>query len=126
MTRIIQILQAYFGLIAHDIFMSRHDFASLHRRVEGFPLRPVAAGANGTEAISSALDIACCFYPKRALCLQRSAVLVKVLRRNGIPAHMVIGVQKLPFKAHAWVEVDGHIINDRLASREKFYVLEVC
>jgi hypothetical protein len=49
-----------------------------------------------------------------------------MLRRNGIPAHMVIGAQKLPFKAHAWVEVEGHILNDRLASREKFLVLEEC
>jgi hypothetical protein len=39
---------------------------------------------------------------------------------------MIIGAQKLPFKAHAWVEVDGEIINDRLASREKFLILEVC
>jgi hypothetical protein len=39
---------------------------------------------------------------------------------------MIIGAQKLPFRAHAWVEVDGHILNDRLASREKFLVMEVC
>jgi hypothetical protein len=60
------------------------------------------------------------------LCLERSSVLVKMLRRRGLPAHMVIGAQKLPFKAHAWVELDGAIINDRLVSREKFHVLEVC
>jgi hypothetical protein len=39
---------------------------------------------------------------------------------------MVIGVQTMPFKAHAWVEVGGQIVNDRLASREKYLVLEVC
>jgi hypothetical protein len=39
---------------------------------------------------------------------------------------MIIGAQKLPFKAHAWVEIDGAIIGDRLASRERFLVLEVC
>jgi hypothetical protein len=38
----------------------------------------------------------------------------------------VIGAQKLPFKAHAWVELDGVIIDDRLASREKFFILEEC
>jgi len=26
---------------------------------------------------------------------------------------MVIGAQSLPFEAHAWVEVDGRVINDR-------------
>ncbi len=126
MTRIAFILQAYIGLIAHDLFLLRHDFASLYRRVKGFPLRRVAANANAKDAAARALGVACCFYPKKALCLQRSAVLVKMLRANGVPAHLVIGAQKLPFKAHAWVEVDGHIINDRLALREKFFVLEVC
>jgi hypothetical protein len=126
MTRIDLILRAYFGLIAHDFFMSRHDFASLNRRVREFTLRQGTAGTSATETVRFALDVACCFYPRRALCLQRSAVLVKILRAHGIPAHMVIGAQKLPFKAHAWVEVDGKIVNDRLASREKFLVLEIC
>jgi hypothetical protein len=118
--------QAGIELIAHDIFMARHDFASLHCRVKAFPLRKVASESHAIETVSSSLDIACAFYPKQALCLQRSAVLVKMLRRKGVAARMIIGAQKLPFKAHAWVEVDGNIINDRLAAREKFLVLEVC
>jgi Transglutaminase-like superfamily len=126
MTRIILVLQAFRELIAHDLFMSRHDFASLHRHVRVFPVRRVVADPSQTEAVASALDIACCFYPKQALCLQRSAVLVKMLRRHGIPANMIIGAQKLPFKAHAWVEVEGQVIHDRLATREKFLRLEVC
>jgi len=126
MTRITLLLQAYCGLIAHDLFMSRHDFASLHQQVKAFPTRQVTADSNLTEIVASAFDIACCFYPRQAMCLQRSAVLVKMLRRHGIPARMVIGAQKLPFKAHAWVEVDGRVIHDRLATREKFLVLEVC
>jgi hypothetical protein len=120
------ILDAYVGLIAHDFFMYRHDLAALHCQIKNFPLSRTRESAAATELASRALDVACAFYPKRALCLQRSAVLVKMLRRRGLPAKMVIGAQKLPFKAHAWVEVEGEIINDRLASREKFLVLEVC
>src|SRR6267142_2468310 len=26
---------------------------------------------------------------------------------------MVIGAQQMPFKAHAWVEVDGRVVNDK-------------
>lgn len=126
MTRMTHILRAYIALIGHDLFMAHHDFASLALRVKGVPLQPDAGQATTTELITFALDFACCFYPKQTLCLQRSAVLVKLLRHNGIPAQMVIGAQKIPFKAHAWVEVDGQIINDRLASRERFLVLEVC
>lgn len=126
MARFILMLQACLALIAHDVFMSRHDFASLHRRVRQLPLQLMPGKAIAPSDAGFALDLACCFYPKRVLCLQRSAVLVRMLRAKGIPAQMVIGVQTLPFKAHAWVEVDGQIINDRLASREKFLVLEVC
>jgi Transglutaminase-like superfamily len=126
MTRITLVLRAYFDLIAHDVFMSHHDFAALHRRVKGFPLRRTTPDSNAIETVTVALDLACCFYPKRVLCLQRSAVFVRLLRSYGIMAHMLIGAQKMPFKAHAWVEVDRQIINDRLASRENFLVLEEC
>jgi hypothetical protein len=126
MRQLSTILEAYIGIVAHDFFVSRHGLSALHHQIKSFPLSTTSRGVASTELTSHALDIACVFYPKRALCLQRSAVLVKMLRRRGVPARMVIGAQKLPFKAHAWVEVDGEIINDRLASREKFLVLEVC
>ena len=126
MRKLLVLFECYVRLIAHDVFMSKHDLAALHQQIKNFPRRATRQNNGATELASHALDIACVFYPKRALCLQRSAVLVKILRSRGVPAHMVIGAQKLPFKAHAWVEVDGEIVNDRMASREKFLVLEVC
>jgi hypothetical protein len=126
MTRWSLLLQACIGLVAHDLYMTRHDFSMFHRRVRKFRLDATPSCADTQSSVASALDLACCFYPKKVLCLQRSAVLVKMLRQNGVPAQMIIGAQKLPFKAHAWVEVDGKAFNDRLAEREKFLVLEVC
>jgi hypothetical protein len=126
MKRLFAILEAYTGLVAHDVFMSRNEFAALHEQIKRFPLRRSEPSDSTTQFVSGALDLACAFYPKRALCLQRSSVLVKMLRRRGVPGHMIIGAQKLPFKAHAWVEVNGEVINDRLVSREKFHVLEEC
>ena len=126
MNRLLPVVQAYLGLFAHDIFMMSHDFSSLHRQIRDFPLSNTPRNSVVIESISHALNVACTFYPRRVLCLQRSSVLVKMLRRRGIPAHMVIGAQKLPFKAHAWVEVDKTILDDRMATREKFLVLEVC
>jgi transglutaminase superfamily protein len=126
MTKWSLLVRACIGLVAHDLFMARHDFSSLHRRVRDFGLHATASCADPQAIVGSALDLACCFYPKKVLCLQRSAVLVKMLRQNGVPAQMMIGAQKLPFKAHAWVEVNGKAFNDRLAEREKFLVLEVC
>jgi hypothetical protein len=126
MTRATLILRAYIELIAHDLFMFRHNFESLHQRIRNFPVRHVGSNTSTREDVTLALNVACCFYPKRVLCLQRSAVFVRMLRAKGITASMVIGAQKVPFMAHAWVEVGGDIINDRQASRERFLVLEVC
>ena len=50
MTRITLVLRAYSDLIAHDIFMSRHDFAGLLRRVKGFPLRRTSAVGRAVHA----------------------------------------------------------------------------
>jgi hypothetical protein len=38
----------------------------------------------------------------------------------------VIGARKLPFGAHAWVEVGGEIINNHPIVQEQFAVLERC
>lgn len=118
-------LEAYLRLIAHDLPRPRPDLASLLATIKDCRVRPRRYPTDLVELIAESLDLACAFYPKHALCLQRSVVLVKMLRRRGVPAKIVIGAQKLPFKAHAWVEVSGQIVNDRLASREKFLVLEV-
>jgi hypothetical protein len=40
-------------------------------------------------------------------CLVRSLALFSYLRWSGIPASHVIGIRRVPFAAHAWVEVSG-------------------
>jgi len=119
-------LDAYFRLVAHDRFMTKHDLWSLYAAIRSYPTSANDPVGHSANTISQALEIACAFYWKPVLCLQRSAVLVKMLRARGFPAHMVIGAQKLPFRAHAWVELNGSIVNDRMAEREKFLVMEVC
>jgi len=73
MTRATLILRAYIELIAHDLFMSQHNFESLHQRIRNFPVRHVGSNTSTREDVTLALNVACCFYPKRVLCLQRSA-----------------------------------------------------
>lgn len=40
-------------------------------------------------------------------CLARSLALFRYLRWRGIPATHIIGIRRIPFAAHAWVEVAG-------------------
>ena len=49
--------------------------------------------------------------PRRACSGRRSR---PGCRRNGIAAQLVIGCRPLPFESHAWVEVDGRVVNDLL------------
>jgi Transglutaminase-like superfamily len=63
--------------------------------------------------ICHSIDLACVFYFKQVLCLQRSAATTVLMRRYGVDARMVIGAQIVPFQSHAWVEVNGAIVNDK-------------
>jgi hypothetical protein len=72
------------------------------------------------------MDLACVFYFKRVLCLQRSAATTVLLRRHGWNAEMVIGVQLMPFQSHAWVEVQSRVVNDKPYVTEIFQVLDRC
>ncbi|HEX5423152.1 MAG TPA: lasso peptide biosynthesis B2 protein [Candidatus Acidoferrales bacterium] len=119
-------LKAYLLLIYFDLYLARGNFEPLYERVRRCPVRRVASPENVTERICSAMDMACIWYWKEALCLQRSAATTCLLRRHGVAAQLVIGAQQLPFKAHAWVEVDGRVVNDKPYMHEMYAVLDRC
>jgi Transglutaminase-like superfamily len=119
-------LQAFMQLIRHDLFLLRHDFAEIHSKVRLVPVSSRWPERGDTEKICTAVAYACIWYPRPVLCLQRSAVTMLLLRRYGIHAETVIGVQRLPLKAHAWVEVDGHVINDKPEVQLDYLVMERC
>jgi hypothetical protein len=62
--------------------------------------------------------------PVRAACLVRSLTLWWLLRRRGIESDLRIGVNKEggELAAHAWVEVEGAVINDSPESVQRLAV----
>lgn len=76
---------------------------------------PERSGADRSQVleIAQAVATAAAFYPGRAQCLEQSLALYVLLRRRGIPAELRIGVQPFPFVAHAWVEHEGHAVNEQ-------------
>ena len=118
------VLQAYVKLIHFDLYLARDNFAVLYDKVRNYPLRKRVTAPDAVERICSAMDMACIWYWKEALCLQRSAATACLLRKYGVPAQMVIGAQQMPFKAHAWVEVDGRVVNDKPYTPEMYAVLD--
>ena len=120
-------LAAYWNLLLFEFYVARHDFSRLYQKVSAYPLRRgVPATPGEIERVCSSVDKACIWYWKEVLCLQRSAATASLLRFRGIPAELVVGAQVFPFKAHAWVEVNGVVVNDRSYVREMYTVLDRC
>src|SRR6266567_5351232 len=105
--------RAIFASVAYDVLSSVCSFNTLYVMVKRWKVAHEPAHPETIDRVCHAVNYACVWYPKQALCLQRSFVTTYLLRKSGIVAHMVLGAQKLPFKAHAWVEVDGKAINER-------------
>src|SRR5260370_39705838 len=117
------VIRAYLKLIHFDLYLARGNFAALYNEVRRYPVGTTAPSPEAVERICAAVDMACIWYWKEALCLQRSAAAACLLKRHGVPAQMVIGAQQMPFKAHAWVEVDGCVVNDKPHTPELYGVL---
>jgi len=120
------VLKAYLKLIHFDLYLVRGNFAALYSKVRNYPIGKKASSAEAIERVCSAVDMACIWYWKEALCLQRSAATACLLKKYGVPAQMVIGTQNMPFKAHAWVEVAGRVVNDKPYTPEMYAVLDRC
>ena len=120
------ILRAYLMLIHFHIYLVRGDFSGLYKIVRNDGDEQKACKSRCSQRICAAVDMACIWYWKEVLCLQRSAVTACLLKRYGVPAQMVIGTQQIPFRAHAWVEVDGSVVNDKPYTPEMYAVLDRC
>jgi hypothetical protein len=119
--------EGYLQLIRIELLMLLGGLDSLHalvRRTVGRATKP--NNLPSPDELCHAMDLACVFYPKRVMCLQRSVATTLFLRRYGIRAEMVIGAQMLPFKSHAWVELNGKVINDKPYMLEIYKPLERC
>jgi len=118
--------QAYWQLVIFDWCLARRDFRYVYERVRNCPVAGKTTPADSVERICLAIDVAAIWYRREVLCLQRSAATTCLLRRKGIRAEMVIGAQQTPFKAHAWVEVGGRVVNDRTYTPDLYAVLDRC
>jgi Transglutaminase-like superfamily len=118
-------VQAVFMLLAYDTLTRLCRFQTLYSMVKGWKIASNSE-PDMIDRVCMAVNYACAWYPKQALCLQRSFVTTYLLRKHGVPAQMVLGAQKLPFKAHAWVEVDGQAVNERSNVQATYAVWERC
>jgi hypothetical protein len=119
-------IRALLTLFAYDVMSTFCRFETIYSMVRNWTVTGCPFGEDTINQVCTAVNYACIWYPKQALCLQRSVVTTYLLRKHGVPTHMVLGAQKLPFKAHAWVEVGGQAINERSNVQAKYAVWDRC
>jgi hypothetical protein len=121
-----QVFESWLLLLHFDCLIRFCDFPRVHQVVREYRVKPTSSSRLTASELSRAIDLACVFYIKRVLCLQRSAALTILLRYHGCKAEMVVGAQVFPFLSHAWVEVEGQVINDKPYVTQMFQVLDRC
>jgi Transglutaminase-like superfamily len=121
-----RVVQIWLLLLYFDWLMHFRGFQGLRTVVRARQARLGSEVHESDRELSHAADLACVFYFKPVLCLQRSAATTVLLRRHGWEAEMVIGAQLLPFRSHAWVEINGRVVNDQPYITQIFQVLERC
>jgi hypothetical protein len=103
---------AFVGLLIFDLILWLFSLRVLCSCVKAWPVWARKVKSNVAGQLCSAVEQASTWYPKQALCLQRSAVTTCILRSRGLAARMVIGLRPIPFLAHAWVELEDSVVND--------------
>jgi prolyl oligopeptidase len=119
-------VRALLTLFAYDVLCTVCRFETIYSMVKRWRTSSAPFRQDTINRVCRAVNYACIWYPKQALCLQRSFVTTYLLRKHGVAAHMVLGAQKLPFKAHAWVEVNGQAINERSNVQATYAVWDRC
>jgi hypothetical protein len=120
------VIESWLLLLYIDWLIHVRGFRHAHTAVRRARVLPASDKRHASAELSHAVDLACVFYFKRVQCLQRSAAAAILLRRYGWSAEMVIGAQLVPFQSHAWVEIEGTVVNDKPYIGEMFPVLERC
>jgi hypothetical protein len=87
--------------------LARQPLPELVRRLSAPASRP--SGARAPATLSRAVDRALRVRGRRPRCLINALVFYRLLRREGLPAELVIGLpaDAPNHEAHAWVELDG-------------------
>ena len=119
------ILRSPWLLLLISLRLHRHGYQKTLDYVNSLSASVVPLGLQTEIAKETAfaLAVAIRIGPWRPQCLTRSLALAWLLKRRGIPFVLRIGIPRgttvgregepVSFSAHAWVEHDGIVLNDR-------------
>jgi hypothetical protein len=117
------VLQALWELVRYDVVNATLGFQRICRQVASQRVAPPKFSRQTESLVCEAVSLAACFYYKPVRCLQGSVAAARLLKKSGIKSCLVIGYRPAPFLSHAWVEVDGRVVNDSPVYKERLHVL---
>ena len=123
--RIWLVFRAFYELVRYEVILSLRGSGHILQQLRWQSIAAQASGHEGEQAICEAVLVATCFYWKPVLCLQRAVCTVRLLRRYGIVARLVIGYRPSPFFSHAWVEVEGRVVYGSSAYQKRLRPLHI-
>jgi|SRR5690349_21744882 Transglutaminase-like superfamily len=128
MSSVASVIVAWWLLVSMDLIARLLGFARLYAIIAACPTLPLRAGdVHRVHETCVSVNRARGYYFKHAWCLQAAATTTCLLRLRGIAADFVVGVRKMPFEAHAWVEVDHQIVmNAKPNLRALYSVITRC
>jgi len=116
---------AFLYLTIFYVMIKTAGFSGVYQAVKNWPVaRWRSLDDTGIVPLCKAVDRACVWFPKQAMCLARSVVATCLLRQSGISTVLVIAAQRNPFIGHAWTEINDIVVNDKQKMREEFLVFE--
>ncbi len=86
----------------------------------------LAANISSHYEIAMIIDKACRYSSRSSTCLSRSITLYWIMQRQKIPVELQIGfrIREDILEGHAWVELDGQVLNDDHEVRDEYTVIE--
>jgi len=125
MKKIGLVIRALYELARYEVIVALRGSGRVLQQLQRQSIRAQPAGRELEKTVCDAVLLATCFYFKPVLCLQRAVCTVRLLRRYGIAARLVIGYRPSPFFSHAWVEVDGRVVYGSAAYQKRLKPLHV-
>lgn len=119
------VFSALYEIVRYEVLLSLLGSGRILSQLRRQFTSAQPAGADMEKTICDAVLLATCFYWKPVLCLQRAVCTVRLLRKHGIHARLVIGYRPSPLFSHAWVEVDGRVVYGSPAYQQRLVPLHV-
>lgn len=119
------LVRATLRLAAVGVRLRLSGFSPVQRRLQEHQSVAVPASvADETQATALTWAVACAanLSPLHPSCLTRALTLWSLLGEEGIAGRMCLGARQTPagLLAHAWVELNGRVLNDASDVAERF------